>query len=505
MTTPSKSPRAVKERPIAYENFIGLETIRARNNQDTGKRQPLAVLSNGYADPIGQIVRDPGVTRIQSGVNIAHAKHYDLFSLLWFERLSDGLYPRSTTGAQAPTFFTAGASPSSVHFGDILYTFAQGETPVAFNGTAFEVLPATKPLSNRLRPAFATTVASRLVVGGMPQYPNVIEISRVNDVNFFSEEEAKDSENVLRGFKIDLGNQLKNNERITGLATFENDKLIIFTTSRGLIYRTGENIEDWGIESRTSISAGCISHNTIQEANGDVLYCSRTGVQTVRRSRENGVMIYSLPLSFPITTLYRELVRGVSDIKDISAAFDADESQYHVFFPFEGAISRRLTLTLDPTDLDSSGTWSLSESFLSTTCGDYADGSLIYGTPDGLFQVAKVEEETAGKFPDLSIETPDLFLGSFTDHKSLAGLVLSCAGKSYLNLELIDAVTGKVIWSRYNVEAEPGTAIADARGTPLNHNRRVPVNVRTTACRLRVKACGTGQFRFAGFALIVGE
>lgn len=496
------SPRAVKEKPLPYEKFIGLETMRDSSNQDTGTKQPLLRLSNGYVDGLGQVIRMPGMDRVHSAVNVIETRHFSLDDLTWIEQANGGTILRSSSGRVAPTLWDSSAIPTVASFAGNLYYFSQAQPVWRYSGANFSIDQG--PLTNRLRPSFGCTVQSRLVVGGLPYAPGVIDISRVNDPSYFADDEKSDEESVNRAGKIDIWSVIGKRETITGITAFETNKLVIFTASRGLIYRISTDIDQWAIEDRTSITNGCISHRTVVEAGQDIIYCSRTGVYTVARSRDNGTMVASASLSDNISLLYKKLLRTVPDPRLISAVWDADASQYHIFFPQTQERSFRLTMTVDPTNPLATARWSLSELEMSPICGDFFEGNLVFGSFEGLYQVGQVDEDTQEFFNPLVFETPTLYLGSFVDSKDISGLLISASGNAVLLIEMIDNASNRVVWSRkveINEDAIPGSFF----GTPLSQHRRIPMNVRTTACRFRFTAEGAGLFRLAGFAPIVGS
>jgi hypothetical protein len=503
MSTPI-SPRSVKEKPIAYERFTGLETLRDPTAQDIGSKQPLLRVSNGFIDFVGQVVKDAGVDRVSNAFNVVEVAHLNLFELTWIERRDGGYIFKTSTGRESPAGWDIQRTPTISSFGSKLVYLAQGQVPWTYDGSIFAPVSGDKPLNSRLRPSFGVSVQSRFVVGGMPQYPGVIEISRVNDLDYFSDEEAVDEESVNRGGKIDIWSVVGRRETLTGLAAFETNKLVIFTGSRGIIYQLTTDIDGWQIEDKTSITNGCLSHRTIASANQDILYCSRNGVYSVSRSRQNGIVVSSACLSDSIALLYRKLVRTVEDPRRISAVWDQDESQYHVFFPQTNARSIRLTMTLDSGGAQPVARWSVSEEGLMPTCGDFFEGSLVYGSDEALYQVGKTEEEQHEKNPQLIIETPILYLGSFLDAKQINSLIISASGKAELFIEMLHGKTNKVFWSK-RVEVEEQAVPGSFYGVPIEESRRIPVNQRTTSMRLRITANGAGLFRLAGFAFVIGS
>lgn len=496
------SPRAIKESPKVYERFTGLETLRDSTAMDIGKNQPLATLVNGYIDEAGQIIRDPGMDRIQSGINVVLARHLNVFELTWIERQERSFTLKSSAGRSQDLGWNFSALPVAAHFNGNLIYMAQSEKPWTYSGAVFKDLDDSHPLA-QLRPAFGCSVQSRFVIGGSPLAPGVIEVSRVNDISKFSANEDEDEESVNRAGKIDIWSVIGENETMTGLSSFETNKLIIFTAARGIMYRVTTDIDDWVIEDRTSITNGCISHRTIQKAGPAILYCSRNGVYGVARSTDAGGNVASFRLSGGISRLYRRLIRSVPDVRRISAVWDQDNNQYHIFFPRTKDVSSRLTMTLDSPDVTaSSPKWSLSEGGLNQICGDFHEGSLVFGSNDGLYQVGLVEEDGRELNPILTVETPNLYLGSFTDAKDITGVIVSASGKSLLNIEMIDAKTGRVRWQK-EIEVEADAAPEGPLGYPLAEARVIPINERTTSCRIRFTAKGAGAFCLAAFALLV--
>jgi hypothetical protein len=137
-------------------------------------------------------------------------------------------------------------------------------------------------------------------------------------------------------------------------------------------------------------------------------------------------------------------------------------------------------------------------------CGSFHEGSLVYGSAEGLYEVGKVEEEEHEIYHDLVIETPILYLGSYNEAKTINGLIMSASGRATLNIELIDVDKKAVCFSKV-VEVEPDADPSTFYGTPLSKHRRIPMNVRTTSVILRITAKGAGLFRLAAFAFTIGS
>ena len=121
--------------------------------------------------------------------------------------------------------------------------------------------------------------------------------------------------------------------------------MAVFTNDRVLVYLIDANIDLWALDDKASVNAGCISHKTIQRAGADILFCSRSGAYKLRRSAENGITIEGSSLSEKIDILYRELLASVPAFGEISATYDPDMGQYHIFFPQPGGV---LSKRFDP-------------------------------------------------------------------------------------------------------------------------------------------------------------
>ena len=57
------APSGVKTKIYPYEDFQGIDASRDKGALDTGQKQRLISIVNGYTDFRGSMVRDPGATQ----------------------------------------------------------------------------------------------------------------------------------------------------------------------------------------------------------------------------------------------------------------------------------------------------------------------------------------------------------------------------------------------------------------------------------------------------------
>ena len=300
----TKSPHGVDTKVVAYENFMGLDTSRDRVNQDTQQEQHLSLIENATCDWRGQIVRDPSAS-FKEGMNkVKHVRHFGENELAWAEQTGAGIDLTTSRDHTKAGVYPTNATVTSTIFNQQAHFFVRALPAHFYDGVLWKV--NSSPALATLNPQFATTVQRRLAVAGIAGKETQVHLSRVDNGQIFPDDEDPDSTDVLRAGFIDVGNQIGSADKITGLSSFEQDKLVIFTADRALIYGIDPSILLWQIDTRTNIHIGCISHNTIVSAGTDVLFCSRSGVHSIQRSTENGILVFSSSMSDKIDLLYRE-------------------------------------------------------------------------------------------------------------------------------------------------------------------------------------------------------
>lgn len=116
-------------------------------------------------------------------------------------------------------------------------------------------------------------------------------------------------------------------DEITGLYTFR-EELYIFC--RNSIYKlTGYTSSDFKIQ-RVTTSIGCISHDTIKEVGGDLLFLSTDGIRPISATDRVGD-IELASLSYPIQDTLSEDILGSFSETYFSACPIRKKSQYRLF------------------------------------------------------------------------------------------------------------------------------------------------------------------------------
>jgi hypothetical protein len=501
MTSPIKSPSGVRTKAFSYENFQGLDTSRDITSLDTGKQQHLSKIINATCDWRGQIVRDAS-TKFRSGdLPIRHVRFFANGEVVWAEQTGSGITLRSDRD-----HFLADAHPTSAIIASTVFNqtvqFTCRYRPLyRYNGINFE--RNQSPAINQLLPAYCASVQRRLAVAGIPGKETQIHFSRVDQDEIFPDDEEDGSTNVLRAGFIDIANLLGSADTITGLGSFEQNRLVAFTADKAIIFKIDPNIDNWLIDDNANINIGCASHNTIVNAGTDLLFCSRAGIHSIKRSEENGILVYSYSMSDKVDILYRELFRSVPNPEDISAVFDQDTAQYHVFFPQDGGfLCKRLTLAMNPEGGEAQPKFSQGD-FLNSRCGDFLNGQLVLGTSGGTFEVLKVEDiDDDAVTPELDITTPLLWHGSLDATKETNSIILQAAGIGKIIVDAQDD-TGRLIGSMV-IEVNDTSDDNYFQDVPLSvqYERKWQHRYRAAQYRFRTEG-GRGLLRIIGFAITV--
>ena len=629
------APSGVKTKVYPYEDFQGIDASRDKGALDTGQKQHLLNIVNGYADWRGSIVRDAGATQRTPGDALvkhvtffgrdlacwaqkdgggttlkserAVANPQRLIEILWngtslaFEDDTSGNYrPTSTLKYYDITFETTnsyplmtgldfgtaatgtpvyiarialedpstlvptddGGSPATIKvsvdhvFNKIvvkdqgsatadvaafdefldeqtstfyLYAHRTDVKPQSNGHEAFEVFPQNAVVTSTIfnnkvvfasrdypmyiydgfkfekieaksdpRPAYVVSVQRRLATAGQPGRRTIIDFSRVDEEDVFTTDEDPAATQVTQASDIDVANVIGTADEIRGLGVFENSRLAVFTLDQTLVYQLHPDYTLWQIDDKANIKVGTISHNTIAQAGADLLFCSRDGVHSLRRSETNGVTIFTIPMSNKIDLTYREYVKSVPDTEQISAFFDQDEGQYHIFFPISDLVCKRLTLTLNPM-AGGESKWSTGD-FLNITCGKTLGGVTLLGTPGGVWEQNKVEDVVTYS-PEMVVTTPILWQGAINDMKESYSFILQATGKGELQVEAFDE-RGRYMSSMQFLIEDDG---ADDKfpDVPLSRQYERKFEHRYRGVQFRFTTKGKGLLKIIGFAVTV--
>jgi hypothetical protein len=489
------APSGVQVKVYPYEDFQGIDASRDKSALDTGQKQHLITINNGYADWRGSIVRDPGATQRTAGDKvITHVQFFGRDLACWSQKDGGGITLTSERDHSALEVYPRSAVVTSCVFNNKVVFASRDYEMYEYDGFSF----IKNKANSKPRPAYIASVQRRLAVAGAPGRRTVIDFSRVDDPTIFPDDEDPDSTSVTKAADIDVANIIGTSDEIKGLGVFENNRLIVFTNDQALMYVLHPDFTQWEIDDKSNIRVGTISHNTISQAGSDLLFCARDGVHSIRRSDTNGVTIFAVPMSNKIDLVYRALVKSVDDPETISAYFDQDEGQYNIFFPTSDYLCTRLTITLNPM-AGGESKWSTGD-FLNARCGRVLGGITLLGTPGGIWERKQVEDITEFS-PELVVDTPILWQGALNDIKESYSFVLQATGQGELQVEAFDE-RGRYL-SSMQFLIEEGGADGKFPDVPLSRQFERKFEHRYRGVQFRFTTRGKGLLKIIGFAVMV--
>lgn len=487
--------------PHSYDDFQGIDSSRDVASLDTGERQFLYSLTNGYANFRGIILRDRGVKQRATTPGdrlIHHVAFFGSDLIAWAQRDGGGITLKAEpNGTEAIEVYTKNSIISSTVFNNKLVFFSRDQQVYTYDGFAFTASTNTKD-----KPAFGVAIQRRLAIAGGVGRQTIVDLSRVDDMTVFTQDEPDGGTEVTKAADIDISNIIGSNDEITGLGVFEKSKLAVFTKDQAVVYKISPDFTKWAIDENASVNIGCVSHNTIASVGTDLIFCSRSGVHSLRRSEANGITIYAVNLSSNIEELYKKLFRTVANPKDISGFYDQDLGQYHVYFPQNDQTCVRLTMTISPSP-DVPSKWSTS-TFLNQRCGASLGGITCYGTSGGVFDVVEYEDDTtADIIPDMEIVTPILWHGSITETKQTREFILQASGRGRIKIEAFKS-TGELMAS-YTVDLDgPEEGDDDRTFLPLSKQYNRPFVHQYKGVQFKITTIGgTGRIKIIGLAVLV--
>jgi hypothetical protein len=491
----TQAPSGVKVKVYPYEDFQGIDTSRDKAALDTGQKQHLLSVDDGYSDWRGAIVRDAGAfQRTEGDKLIKHVTFFGRDLLAWAEKSGGGITLKSERGHEAFEVFPSNGAPTAALFNNRTIYMCRDMPMYQYNGVKWSKIES----KSNPKPAFGVAIQRRLAISGAPNKRTVIDISRVDREGVFPEDEDIQSLDVTKAADIDVANIIGTADEIKGLGVFETNRLAVFTNDQTVLYQISPDFTQWALDDKANIKVGTISHNTIKQAGSDLMFCSRDGVHSLRRSDTNGITIFSLPMSNKIDLYYRSLLKQVGNPERISAFFDQDEGQYHIFFPVSDLICKRLTLTLNPMSGGESK-WSTG-TFLNAMCGAQLGGVTVLGTPGGVWQRVPVEDETEFS-PEMIVTTPILWQGAINDIKESYSFILQATGKGELQVEAFDE-RGRYLSSMQFLIEDDGAA-NKFPDVPLSRQYERKFEHRYRGVQFRFTTKGKGLLKIIGFAVTV--
>jgi hypothetical protein len=488
------APSGVKLTTHSYHNFQGIDSSRDKSSLDTGDEQHLVECINATCDWRGTIIRDNGVSLRKTTIGtVRHLAFYGRDLAVWAESQDAGTSLIAENGAQLDDIYDVDAVVSSTVFGGKT-VFASRFKPLEyFDGTTF-----SQSLSKDLQdPAYAITIQNRLVIAGGEGSSTKVKVSRVDDSAIFPEDEEPDAVQVTKAIYFDIGNVIGNQGSIMGLGKFENSRLVIFTEDQGVVYEISTDNTKIAIDDSIIINAGTISHNTIKEVGDGVFFCSRDAVYRLVRSSTNGITANIEPMSAKVTRLYRKLISQVSNPEDISAHYDQDEHQYHIFFPRSDSICTRLTLSLAPTDNSEENKWSTGD-FNNTQCAASLGGVTLFGN-NGQIWENRFTATVVDEYPVAVVTTPILWHGTMTETKQSHSMLIQASGEGEVEVEAFD--DGGRILSTHRFQIQDDLVAGSFPDIPLNRQFNRKLEHRYRGIQLKITIKGKGLIQILGVAI----
>jgi len=496
MASKASAPTGIPTNQVVYSTFSGLDTSRDETSLDTPKSLHMSKLENGYCDYQGQIVRESPAHHRVGKFPILHMQFLDKDQLVWAEERAGAIFLNNDNLLEQEAYST-NSVVSSTNFNRMVHFTSRLQRSYYYDGVVW-TRNQSFAMNEVMRPAYFSAVQRRMISAGVPGNEQTVYISRVDNHEIWPDDEAIDSTDALRAGTISIANIVGSAGRITGLAPFEQTKLAIFTEDRTFIYDLDPDIAKWVLDNRASINIGCISHNTIQSAGSDLLYCSRSGVHTVHRSEDNGILLMSQSLSEKIDVLYRSFLAQVDEPETITAVFDRDNKQYHIYFPIAGSVTtQRLTMNLNTQQQEGRIKWSTG-TYLNAKCGAFYGGQLVVGTGGGAYNVDKPEDIKAESIaPEMTATTPILWLKDLERLKESQSLTIIASGPGEIKVEALNEENKQL--ASWVMEISGDTDDNRYIGVPLSKQYHRQFNARFKGLRLRLTAKSKGLVRVVGF------
>jgi len=488
------APSGVKTQTYSYHNFQGIDSSRDKSSLDTGDEQHLVECINATCDWRGTIVRDNGATLRRTTIGtVRHLAFYGRDLAVWAESQDQGTSLFAENGASLIDIYDIDATVTSTVFGGKTIFASRFKPLEYFDGTEFK----RSTSENIQDPAFAITIQDRLIIAGGTESKTKFKISRVDDSSIFPEDEDIVAEQVTKSIFVDIKNIIGNQGTIMGLGKFEVSRLVIFTEDQGVVYEISTDNTKIAIDDSIIINAGTISHNTIKSVADSVFFCARDGVYRLLRSTVNGITANIQPMSSKVTRLYRDLVKQVANPEDISAHYDQDEHQYHIYFPRSNSLCTRLTISLAPNDDAQDNKWSTAD-FQNIQCASSLGGVSLFGNNGQIWEYRYIEDSPS-EYPTAVVTTPILWHGTMTEMKQSHSMLIQAIGKGEIDVEAFDD-NGRTL-STHSFKISDDVVSGEFPDVPLSRqfNRKLEHRYRGIQFKFTLK--GKGLIQILGVAI----
>lgn len=426
-------------KPVIYSNFAGLSSIMGEVSMENPEEQRLIAMDNTFNSVRGFISNEAPFVRVTDEEDsVVALKLFDRSkgSLVYASESTYGVDLKcSVTGAKLTGALPAKTPVSITLFNGEAIVVGHGHSIYKTDGYAFTPIQSEEADGAR----FVCTTQNRVFFAGYDKSPNRIVSTRVDKLDVFPSDEAIDEPSVLKAAFLQIDGLLGSGDRITGMGVFEANKLSIFTNDRAFVYSVDPDYTQWKIDNSIAINFGCISHNSIVTVGGELFFCSRSGVHSIRRSALNGITVFTLPLSDEITDLYQALIADVNDKQNVSSCYNPDEGRLHVFIPSKDGRSHRISVSVAPSVQESQklkAAWSMATS-TGLACGTFGSGRMFCGTKGGIVEMLPVSSKD-GIRGDGSFTLPMLFQKDAFNPKMSQSLAVIAAGAGSIEVMATD-------------------------------------------------------------------
>ena len=251
----TQAPSGVKIKVYPYEDFQGIDASRDVGALDTGQKQHMVEIRNGFADWRGSLVRDPGAEpRTEGNKYIKHLNFFGRDLAVWAQIDGGGTTLKSERDHILPEVYPKSAVVTSTVYNNKVI-FASRDYPMyQYDGFSWEEIKA----GSDPRPAFVASIQRRLATAGAPGRRTIIDFSRVDNEGVFTADEEPTATQVTKAADIDVANIIGTADEIKGIGVFENSRLAVFTNDQTLIYLLHPDLTQWQIDDKANIKVGTI-------------------------------------------------------------------------------------------------------------------------------------------------------------------------------------------------------------------------------------------------------
>lgn len=532
-----RAPTSRGEKPGLYSGFAGMNTERGSVALENPQAQAFTLLDGLICTPDGVLVTEPHRRLIDRS---------ELGSIVYIAptRAGGAVYCLTTPQQRTPTsgidYTTPPAGQVRMRFEWTPFAsrpsiYVLGGTPASGDGNGMATPTGTSIVSQAFLPipdrrallgarallpvtanpnitnwsiatsgltsaSAAASVQGRIVLLGEPGSTRLL-VSRVAQPSTWPNDETPGDPSVIKAFFLDIGPVMP--EGAVALAAFEADKLAIFSRTRGVVYKCSPDLTKWELLPGVESPVGVIGSRAVQPVGDEVFFCSDRGIHSLRRSDENGVTVFTRPLSEPVAGRYAELLDDLhaGNLGLVNMAYDPRSGTLHTFFPLDGA-SVRLSLRLAPdrTQADTPGTWYESNSD-SVFCAAWDGTRMLLGCDDGSLYEESPKDKNLEPPPGRAV-TPILWLGSMNEVKQATQLMLIADGHGDVVISAEDDIgrdLGSVVFS---FSGEDGAAPEELPGE-RRHTR--PFERRFTGVRFTIEVQPKSRVRIYGFGVVTKE